>query len=73
MSKKHQKREADFKRDWINQHNSADEIVVDAGSKNLVAAIYYYPPTHHDAEQKRIWSVIAKSMQLEEMEEYDNA
>ena len=67
-----QQREAEYKRDWINQHDKADEIVVDAESKNIVAAIYYYPPAHHKAEQQRIWEAIGARVRIAELEEMEN-
>ena len=66
------KREAEYKRDWINTHNVADEIVCDVKTKELVAAIYYYPPTHHNADQKRIWGAIARQTLIAELEELES-
>lgn len=68
-------REAEYKQDWIKQHDKADEIVVDTENKNLVAAIYYYPPEQHMADQKKIWRAIALRMELEKLElmDEDNA
>lgn len=62
---------AEYKRDWINKHDKADEILSDVNNRLPVAAIYYYPPTHHDAEQKHIWKAIAARMAVEELEAYD--
>lgn len=66
-------REAEYKRDWINQHDKADEIVVDAETKDIVGAVYYYAPTAHKAEQKRFWKILAARMELEKLEEMGNA
>ena len=60
--------EAIYKRLWINEHNNADELVSDAKTKMPVAAIYYYPPTHHEAENKKLWRIIETTMELEELQ-----
>lgn len=71
QSNDYQKREAEFKRDWINQHNSADTMLADEKTQQPVAAIYYYPPMQHEADQKKIWKIIGARMELERLEEYD--
>lgn len=60
--------EPEFKRDWINTHDQADEIICEQSSGKIVAAVYYYAPTHHEAEQKKIWKAIGVSMEIEKLE-----
>ena len=59
-------REAEFKRDWLNRHSKADEVVANAHTGELIAAIYYYPPAHHAAEQKKIWQGVADRMSVDQ-------
>lgn len=65
-------REAEYKKDWINEHGKADEVVIEASSGKLVAAIYYYAPTHHEADIKKIWNGIAKELLIEELKELED-
>lgn len=67
-----QQREAEYKREWINKHDKADEVVVSADDKRLVAAIYYYPPEQHVADNKKIWKVIGARMEIERLERMEN-
>lgn len=66
------KGEVEYKRDWINQHNIADEIVCDDKTKEIIAAIYYYPPTEYKSEQRRIWNAIAQKTLIAELEELES-
>jgi len=66
-------REAEYKRDWIGKHDKADEIVCDAESKQPVCAIYYYPPTKHVQEMKKIWKMIGAQMELERLQELEES
>ncbi len=65
-------RESRFKLDWIEKHGKADDIVADAETKELVAAVYYYPVAHHKADQKKIWRMIGLNMELKRLEEYED-
>lgn len=62
-----QAREAEYRRDWINKHDKADEIVVAVDDKRIVGAIYYYPPEQHVADNKKIWKMIGVRMEIERL------
>lgn len=64
-----EKREAEYKRDWINRHNQADELVADQETQQPIAAIYYYPPTQHIADNKKLWRMIGARMEVERLKE----
>jgi hypothetical protein len=66
------KREAEYRQEWIKKHGQADEVVVAEEDKRLVAAIYYYPPEQHVADNKKIWKMIGARMEIERLEEMEN-
>lgn len=65
-------REVVYEREWITQHSKADEIVCEESTGKIVAAIYYYPLTHDEADNKKLWKVIAARMEVERLKELDS-
>lgn len=54
--------EAEYKNNWINQHDKADKLEYDTVTKLPVSATYFYPPYHHIKEIDAIFTEIKSGL-----------